>query len=131
LGIIFFIILFHIFADENLDKLNNVYFSWQLFNYTSSNQEINFMNVNPMFFHNNSYFNNNYVLMDFLDRSKKINSEKRQSNNENIQDVENRYSLLLFFAGLFAPDLEYRNRQYPYGRYNYILERQREQRVFQ
>ena len=50
LWVMFFIIFSQIYADENSDKLKNISFSWQLYNYQESSQNINYINLNPMFY---------------------------------------------------------------------------------
>jgi len=75
LGLMFFIIFSQIFADENMNKFENIYFSWQLSYYQESNQGINFININPLFFNNNILLNN-YVY---------ISQKKSFQNNRNIQ----------------------------------------------
>jgi len=49
-GLMFFIIFSQIFADENLDKFENITFNWQLFYYKENNQEIDYINLNPLLF---------------------------------------------------------------------------------
>jgi len=80
LGLMFFIIYSQIFADENTNKFENIYFGWQLFYYQENNQKINFINTNPLFF-NNNFLLNNYVYISKNNSSQNSNSQ----NNRNIK----------------------------------------------
>jgi hypothetical protein len=80
LGLMFFIIFSQIFADENMNKFENIYFSWQLFYYQENNKKINFININPLFF-NNNFLSNNYVYISQDIRYQNGSSQ----NNRNIR----------------------------------------------
>ncbi|MDR0289877.1 MAG: hypothetical protein LBI06_02975 [Treponema sp.] len=120
---IFFLSLPMAFADDNLGEFEDIYFAWQFSYYKFKGQAINFANLNPLFFHNG-----NYLLRDSWDNIRNLKSGNSRNNNAVAQGEENLYGLLLFFAGMFAPDLDALNRQYP-GRFNHILERERDERL--
>jgi hypothetical protein len=55
---IFLINITYICGDENSNELKNTTFSWQLFNNGIESTNINFLDLNPLFF-NNDYFSLN------------------------------------------------------------------------
>jgi hypothetical protein len=99
LGIMPFLFSPHLFAEEFSIDLKNIFFTWQLYGYKIENQEIDFIDLNPLFFGKN---NNNSLLSDFMDKEKEYNNNKsRQELNTNSQ--ETRFSLLatsIFYTGL-------------------------------
>jgi hypothetical protein len=88
LGLMFFIIYSQIFADENVNKFENINFSWQLFYYQENNQKINFINVNPLFF-NNNFLLNYHVYVSQNSSSQKSNSQNNRNikSNSQMEDV--------------------------------------------
>ena len=135
LGFIFFMISSQIFADENLDKFRNMNFGWQLFNYQSNNQNIDFINLNPMFFSNS----NKYLSINYLGN---ISQNNNSQNNRNIRSnsQENNLSLvgtifgaMMYTGAIFASSSMNRQER---NTYNDVWKQQEEmerfyQRIYQ
>jgi len=90
LGIMLFIISSQVFADENLDKLEDINFSCQLNDYQENNQKINFINLNLMFYedyfllniYKNVSFNTNFQVN--LNRQKHYQGDFSNQNRQTI-----------------------------------------------
>ena len=102
-GLMFFIIFSQIFADENSDKFENIGFSWQLFFYQEDNQEIDYINLNPIFFINN---NKNYLLNYYVYINQINNSQNNSSqNNRKVQSNTQEDNWGLFLLRVFAESI--------------------------
>jgi len=102
LWFMFFIIYSQVFADENTDKFENIYFGWQLLYYREYNQEINFVNLNPLFFNNNkNYMLNYYVYINQINNSQNNSPQ----NNRNIKSNAPENNWGLFILRIIAESL--------------------------
>jgi len=101
LGLMFFINFSQIFADENLDKFENISFSWQLFYYHGNNQEIDFIKLNPIFFNNKNYLLNYYVYINQIYNLQNNSSQ----NNRNVQSSTQEDNWGLFILRIIAESL--------------------------
>ena len=98
LGFMFFMIFSQSFADENTNEHENISFSWQLFYAENTNQEISFLNINPLFFN----FNNDYLLLRLYNNNMQNNSlQNGQYINSKENDIKGFIGLLLSFSGMF------------------------------
>jgi len=83
LGLMFFIIFSQIFADENLDKFENICFIWQLFSYYEDNSKIDFINLNPLFINNNIFKNNQLSINIYQNNNSQNNSSTQSYSQKN------------------------------------------------
>ena len=120
LGALFFIFVPHVFTDENPNEFEYVSFSWQFGNHIVKNRELTFIDLNPLFFYKTAYFLN----------GKMVHSNNARVDYTNIEEDKNAHILLAIFAAFLYSDLEHLNEKY-HGVYNYILNRQKEEKIFQ
>jgi hypothetical protein len=98
LWIIFFTIFSSAFADENLIELKNICFSWQLFIYQNNNQNIDFIDLNPMFFNNgNKYFSKNYL--ENVSQNNRSQKTQRIYTNSQADDIFCIFGSIIFISG--------------------------------
>jgi hypothetical protein len=101
LWIMFFTIFSHTFADENLIEFRNIGFSWQLFIYHNKNQNIDFIDLNPLFFSNgNKYFSINYL--GNISQNNSSQSTQRISANSEVNAFSILGSIILFSGLIYA-----------------------------
>jgi len=102
-GLLFFMIFSHIFAEENPYKNDDINFSQKLFFYRENNIEIDFINLNPLFFNDNkSYSLSYYLFIDQINNSQ--NSSAQNKRTAQSTEQENNWGLFLLrvFAESFA-----------------------------
>ena len=111
-GLMFFIFFSQVFANENSDKFENIIFTWQLFYYPENYQEIDFIDLNPIFFNNNkncmlsyyAYFNQN-------NNSQNISFQRNRNTQSNNQENNLGFLILRAIAECLAAS-------YNIGQYN-------------
>jgi ABC-type multidrug transport system permease subunit len=96
-GFMFFIIFSQLFADENINEYKNVTFAWQLFYLKNTNQEIKFLNLNPLFYS----FGNDVFLMKLYenDARNSISQRSQNINSQNNNDIYGFIGSLFLFSG--------------------------------
>jgi hypothetical protein len=104
--VILIIVIFNTFADENVDEIENAYFYWHDFN-KMEDVDINFLNLNPLFFDNNIKFGHNYFVSGFFYNSLQNTENRNESRNYmSIQNNNNNDWLgFLLFWGFFIPSM--------------------------
>jgi hypothetical protein len=96
LGVMFFIIFSQLFADENINKYENITFGWQLFYLKNTNQEINYLNLNPLFYNLGDDF---FLLKLYKKDVRNSISKKSQNINSQNNDVYGFIGSLFLFSG--------------------------------
>jgi hypothetical protein len=105
LWIMFFTIFSYTFADENLIEFKNISFSLPSFIYQSDNrdnQNIDFIDLNPMFFSNgNKYFSINYL--------ENVSQNNRSQNNQRIYtdsqiNIFSIFGSIIYISGMVYAD---------------------------
>ncbi len=98
-----FFIFSQLFADENTSKYEDVSFPWQLSYQNKTDQEINFLNLNPSLFNTDIDF---FPTAFYKNDARNSSSQNRQNVNLNFQrnDIFGFISSLVFFtAASFVP----------------------------
>jgi len=102
LGLMFFIISSFLFADENKNKFENISFGWQLFYFQEINQEIDYINLNPIFFnYNKNYMLNYYVYIIQINNSQNNSPQ----NNKTVQSNTKENNWGLFILRIIAESI--------------------------
>ena len=100
--VIFLIILFSIFsyafANDNIIELENISFTWQLFNYQNNSENIDFLALNPTF------FDSGYKISS-INSFENINHNDRSQSNQRIYtnsqgNILSIFGTLLFWSGI-------------------------------
>lgn len=86
--VLFFLVFSQLFADES------VFFSWQLCYNLKTNQEINFLNVNPLFFDVGAVFPQEMLYLSNINNI----PQARQKGSSNYEEND----VLGFISSLFA-----------------------------
>ena len=101
------------FTDDRTDIFENNYFQWQL--YTKKNMDMDFTNINPLFFNSEGNFFND---LSFIETSTQDNA---QSNTvvHNYSGGDGNWCDALLFWGVYLGALFSESYAYPQN-YNYI-----------
>jgi len=104
-GLLFFMIFSHISivsAEENSYKIESIIFSRKLFYYRENKIEIDFINLNPIFFNDNkNYLLNYYAYIDQINNYQNNNVQ----NQRNVQSDTQENNLGLFLLRLVAESI--------------------------
>jgi len=117
---IFWLMFFIIFsqisvvsAEENPAKINkeDISFTGKLLYYRGNNQEIDFVNLNPIFFNDNKIYSLNYYV--FINQ---INNSNTVQNKHTAQSTEQENNWGLFLLRVFAESISF-----IYGRQSNVI----------
>jgi uncharacterized BrkB/YihY/UPF0761 family membrane protein len=86
-----------LFADENINEYKNIIFAWQLFYLRNTNQEIKFLNLNPLFYN----FGNDFFLIKLYENDVRnsISQRSQNINSQNNNDIYGFIGSLFLFSG--------------------------------